>query len=72
MESFSTDRLLRAVEGFILIDEMEKAERMLSSLGIEMARERDTYYSDREYAAALLGVSPHVLDGFLDGTAGEH
>lgn len=40
----------------------EKAERMLSTLGIDMARERDAYYSDSEYAAALLGVSPESLE----------
>ena len=33
----------------------EKAERLLDSLGIERGRERDAYYSDEEYAAALLG-----------------
>jgi len=39
----------------------EKAERMLATLGIEMARERDTYYGDEEYAAALLGVEIETL-----------
>jgi hypothetical protein len=39
----------------------EKAERMLDSLGLEMARERDAYYSDIEYAAAILGITPHEL-----------
>lgn len=39
----------------------EKAERMLSTLGIDMARERETYYSDAEYAASLLGVSLEQL-----------
>jgi hypothetical protein len=39
----------------------EKAERMLDSLGIDMARERETYYSDDEYAAALLGTTPELL-----------
>ena len=32
----------------------EKAEHMLGSLGIEMARERDLYANDHEYASALL------------------
>jgi hypothetical protein len=41
----------------------EKAERMLDSLGLLMARERDTYYSDAEYAAAILGMTPTELDG---------
>ena len=40
----------------------EKAERMLDSLGLLMARERDTYYSDGEYAAAILGTTESELD----------
>ena len=36
----------------------EKAERMLDTLGIDMAHERATYFSDTEYAAALLGATP--------------
>ncbi len=40
----------------------EKAERMLDSLGLVMARERDVYYSDVEYAAAILGMTPVELD----------
>ncbi len=40
----------------------EKAERMLASLGIERGRERDAYFTDEEYAAALLGVTPKQLD----------
>jgi transposase len=40
----------------------EKAERMLSTLDIEMARERETYYSDEEYAASLLGTDVVTLD----------
>ena len=46
----------------------EKAERMLANLGIEMARERETYYSDEEYAAALLGTSEDELNVMF----GEH
>ncbi len=46
----------------------EKAERMLQSLGIELGNERATYYSDLEYAAALLGVTPEDLrQQFGDG-----
>jgi hypothetical protein len=41
---------------------LEKAERMLVTLGIDMAREREAYYSDNEYAAALLGVTPAELE----------
>lgn len=44
---------------------LEKAERMLQQLGIEMAQERDAYYTDEEYAAALLGSTP---DGLRDAT----
>ena len=40
----------------------EKAERLLASLGIERGRERDAYYDDEEYAAALLGTTPAELD----------
>jgi hypothetical protein len=39
----------------------EKAERILDSLGMLMARERDTYYSDGEYAAAILGTTESEL-----------
>jgi hypothetical protein len=41
---------------------LEKAERMLATLGIDMAQERETYYSDNEYAAALLGTTPTDLE----------
>lgn len=44
----------------------EKAERMLQLLGIEMAQERDAYYSDEEYAAALLGTTPDALRDMLE------
>lgn len=40
----------------------EKLEHMLLSLGIVMAAEREAYYSDYEYAAALLGATPEELD----------
>lgn len=39
----------------------EKAEQLLDSLGIERGRERETYYTDEEYAAALLGTNPSQL-----------
>lgn len=39
----------------------ERAERMLASLGIELGQERAAYYSDEEYAAALLGVTEEQL-----------
>ena len=42
----------------------ERAEQMLRSLGIEMGREREAYYTDEEYAAALLGVSTESLGEF--------
>jgi hypothetical protein len=34
----------------------EKAESILSGFGVMTANERSTYYSDAEYAAAVLGV----------------
>lgn len=40
----------------------EKAERLLANLGIERGRERDAYYDDEEYAAALLGTTPDELE----------
>ncbi len=41
---------------------LEKAEQLLSKLGIDMSQERQTYYSDKEYAASILGVSLKSLD----------
>ncbi|MDG2384667.1 MAG: hypothetical protein P8N76_23560 [Pirellulaceae bacterium] len=40
----------------------ERAERMLDALGFVMGQERETYYSDAEYAAAILGTTPDELD----------
>lgn len=37
---------------------LERAERLLENLGICYERERAVYYSDEEYAAALLGIPP--------------
>jgi hypothetical protein len=34
----------------------EKAEYLLGRLGIDMARERDAYFTNHEYATALLGA----------------
>ena len=39
----------------------EKAEQLLANLGVQQANERDTYFTDEEYAAALLGVSVEEL-----------
>jgi len=41
---------------------VESAEGMLSSLGLDLGRERETYYTAEEYAASLLGVSLDRLD----------
>ncbi len=41
---------------------LEKAEQLLQSLEIDAEHERRAYYSDYEYAAALLGTTPEVLD----------
>jgi hypothetical protein len=41
---------------------LEKAERMMDSLGILREHERDTYYTDEEYAAALLGTNLEQLN----------
>ena len=40
----------------------ERAEHILGSLGISQANERDSYYTDYEYAAALMGQTPEELD----------
>ncbi len=45
----------------------EKAERLLDSLGVEMAQERATYYSDVEYAAAILGIESSDLSDEGEG-----
>jgi hypothetical protein len=39
----------------------EKAEQLLANLGVQRARERETYFTDEEYAAAILGHSPESL-----------
>lgn len=36
---------------------VERAEQLLDSLGIDMTNERETYYSDEEWAAAILNVN---------------
>jgi hypothetical protein len=41
---------------------LEKAEHILDSLGIQLAGERETYYTDHEYAASLLGLSTEELE----------
>ena len=43
----------------------EKTEHMLDALGIELGRERDAYFSDLEYAAALLDTKPEEIAGIL-------
>jgi hypothetical protein len=40
----------------------EQAEQLLQSLGIEMGRERDAYFSDEEYTAAIAGTTLAKLD----------
>lgn len=43
----------------------EKIEHMVHSLGIELGREREAYFSDLEYAAALLDTRPDSIAGIL-------
>ena len=50
---------------------VEKAEHMLNSLGIQLAGERQAYYTDHEYAAALLGTTPDALEAQF-GENGSH
>jgi hypothetical protein len=49
----------------------EKVEHMLASLGIEMGRERAAYFSDTEYAAALLDTRPDAIDEVLSQPLGK-
>lgn len=39
----------------------ERAEHLLDSLGIQVADERRSYFSDHEYAVALLGHTPESI-----------
>lgn len=41
---------------------LERAEQLLASLGVDISHERETYYDDLEYAAAILGISADELD----------
>jgi hypothetical protein len=50
----------------------EKIEHMLDSLGIELGRERDAYFSDLEYAAALLDARPEDIDDVLAQPPWQH
>ena len=45
----------------------EKIEHMVDALGIELGRERDAYFDDSEYAAALLDTRPSAIAGILNG-----
>ena len=49
----------------------EKVEHMLVSLGIEIGRERAAYFSDTEYAAALLDTRPESIDDLLSQPLGK-
>lgn len=48
---------------------LERAEHMLDLLGIETRSARPLYYTDREYAAAILGQSPAALSQTVDDQA---
>jgi hypothetical protein len=39
----------------------ENAEQLMQSLAIERGHERETYYSDEEYAAGIVGISVEAL-----------
>jgi hypothetical protein len=47
----------------------EQAEGLLESLGIELGRERDAYFTDEEYTASIAGVSLDKLDAMFPGTS---
>jgi hypothetical protein len=40
---------------------LERVERMLETLGIDLMNERNAYYSDEEYAASLLNITTERL-----------
>lgn len=49
---------------------LETAERMTAELGIEIGSgEREAYYTDEEYAAAILGTSVQEMRGDSEGPA---
>ncbi len=51
----------------------EKAETMLSNLGIDRANERQLYYNDEEYAAAVIGLdSSNDLDQIDSAPQNDH
>ncbi|HTM55107.1 MAG TPA: hypothetical protein VL175_13820 [Pirellulales bacterium] len=47
----------------------EKVEHMVHSLGIELGRERDAYFDDFEYAAALLNTRPESIERIVSAGA---
>lgn len=49
----------------------ERVEQMLDSLGIQMAREREAYFSDDEYAAAIMGTTREALDEMFGNSGSE-
>ena len=42
----------------------EASEELLRKLSIDLAHERETYFTDEEYAASLLGTTPEKLAEF--------
>lgn len=50
----------------------EKVEHMMHSLGIEMGQERAAYFSDLEYAAALLDTRVDAIADILAGAPARH
>jgi hypothetical protein len=48
----------------------EKTEHILHSLGIELGREREAYFDDLEYAAALLDTQPGSIAAILSRDPG--
>lgn len=49
----------------------EKAEHLLDSLGVEWSNERATYYTDWEYATALLAATPESPPTSVPPPAGD-
>lgn len=64
-DALTDERFRRFVSRLRTHYSRERSEYMLSSLGIDLARERAAYFDDYEYAAALLGTTPDALEAEL-------
>ncbi|QGJ69084.1 Hypothetical protein PBC10988_7500 [Planctomycetales bacterium 10988] len=61
-EAIQTERFDSYLNQLLRMYPLEKAEYMLDCLGIDPQKERRSYFSDLDYAAALLEVTPEELN----------